>query len=139
MPTKNKKLSVRTLQVYIQTLTDAVKLYASQPYTPKRMYTAVATNGQVCYCAAGAIGASYRHWKCDLLPSGMPSDGDSVALSDRLCRPGMKARAYRDGMSLYEVNDAYGPETSLSVMVDSLEHWQRRLKKALKAQKETKP
>ena len=135
MPTKKKKLSVRTLQVYVQTLTDAIKLYSSQPYVPKRMFTGVATNGQVCYCAAGAIGASYRHWKCGLLPSGLPEVGDAVALSDRLCRPGMKAWGYGDNMSLYEVNDQYGPDTSSSVMKHSLAYWQQRLKKALKARK----
>lgn len=137
MPTKTKQLSVRTLQVYIQTLRDAIETMKDpSKWTTGSFARYKLDEKKYCYCAAGAIGKAYRHWKDDRGGHGLPvmySYAQVEGLADRMCQPGFPGKGCPD--SIIEINDHKGREAALAVMEKALSVWQRRLRKALKARK----
>lgn len=136
-----KKLSVRTLQVYIRTLKDA----RQRILNPDNWLQYINWLPRGACCAVGACGVSYRYWKKkQVAEDGFPNDDLAENLGVKMLMPGAKIME-KENIRLADpelplpirVNDGpYTRHEDVIKMFDlSIKHWQRRLKKALKARK----
>jgi hypothetical protein len=136
MPTKTKQLSVRTLQVYVQTLKDAIGLLVLPGAWSDYFHVARSKHGTLQFSAAGAIIRSYRHFKVPLGEEGWPQTWGCEEIGDfatRFIRPALKK--YPQYGDINKLNDIHGHIAVMVVLEESLAYWQRRLRKALKARK----